>query len=317
MSYWLSRFARLASVLLAVTFATFAFVSLLPGDTVDAMLGANASQGDREQARLDLGLDEPILLRYAEWLGDAVQGDLGSSYRTTQPVTEAIGQRLPVTLQLILMSQLIAFLVAVPIAVFGAMRPGSAVDSALSAVQLSLLAIPSYLLALVLMAVFAVNLGWFPTTGFVPFGDDPVQNLRSLLLPSLALGLETVPMYARVLRTDLVTTFNQDFIWYARAKGNSTSRIVVRHALRPASIGITTLSGITFGRMIGGAVLVETIFALPGIGRFTIDAINNRDFMALQGAVVVATVGFVVVNFCVDLLHGVIDPRLRSAEART
>jgi len=314
-NFWISRLLRLLAVLLAVSFIAFTFVSLLPGDTVDAMLGANASQEDRDAVRADLGLDDPLLIRYVDWLGDAVRGDLGVSYRTNQPVAEAIRERLPVTLELVALSQLIAFLLAVPIAIFGAMRPGSWLDKLLSAGQLTLLAIPSFLMALLFMAAFAVNLGWFPTTGYTPLGDGILDNLRSLLLPAAAMGLETVPMYARVLRTDLVNALDQEFIWYARAKGNSTSRIMIHHALRPASIGTVTLGGITIGRMIGGAVLVETIFALPGLGRFTIDAVNNRDFMALQGAVVVATVGFVTVNFLVDILHGIIDPRIRTAEA--
>ena len=315
MTFWVTRVLRLVAVLLAVTFATFAFVSLLPGDTVDAILGPNASQEDRDAAREDLNLDAPIVVRYVQWLGDAVQGDLGVSYRTNQPVSEAIQQRIWVTLELVLLSQLIAFLIAVPMAVLGAMRPGSLLDRGLSVVQLSLLSIPGYLFAVLLMAVFAVQLGWFPTTGYTAFLDGPLDNLRSLFLPSLALALETVPVYARVLRTDLVTTFDEDYVGFARAKGLPTKHIVMRHAVRPASIGTVTLAGITVGRMIGGAVLIETIFALPGIGRFTIDAINNRDFMALQGAVVVATVGFVVVNFAVDVLHGVIDPRIRAAGA--
>ncbi|MFM7046212.1 MAG: ABC transporter permease, partial [Ilumatobacteraceae bacterium] len=247
---------------------------------------------------------------------DAVTGDLGQSYRTRQPIAEALGERLGVTLQLVVLSQLIALALAVPMGIFGAMRPGSWLDRAISAVQLGLIATPGYLVAIALIAVFAVQLGWFDTTGYVPLTEDPLGSLKSLLLPAIALGLEPVAMYARVLRTDLISTFDQDFVWFARAKGNPTRRIVLRHALRPSSIGVVTLAGITLGRMIGGTVLVESIFALPGLGRFTIDAISNRDFMALQGAVVVLTVGFVLVNFAVDLLHGVIDPRIRTAVAR-
>lgn len=255
-------------------------------------------------------------MRYARWVADAVQGDLGVSYRTGQPVTEALSQRVGVTVQLVLMSQFIALALAVPMAIFGALKPGSWLDRALSGLQLAMLATPGYLVALTLMAIFAVKLGWFDTTGFVHFSDDPLGSLKSLLLPAIALALEQVALYSRVLRTDLVATFDQDFIWYARAKGNSTRRIVLRHALRPSSIGVITLTGISMGRMIGGTVLVETIFALPGLGRFIIDAINNRDFMALQGAVVVVTVGFVVVNFFVDILHGIIDPRIKVEVAR-
>jgi peptide/nickel transport system permease protein len=312
-SVLVSRLARLLAVLLAVTAASFCMVSLLPGDTVTAMLGANASEEDRAAVREQLRLDDPLPVRYARWVGDAVTGDLGTSYRTRQPVTEAIGQRIGVTLQLVVLSQLIALAVAVPMAVFGALRPGSIVDKLLSSAQLALLATPGYLVAVGLMAVFAVQLGWFDTTGYVRFTDNPLLNLKSLLLPALALAAEQIALYARVLRTDLVTTFDQDFIWFARAKGNSTRRIVLRHALRPSSIGIVTLTGISVGRMIGGTVLVETIFSLPGLGRYTIDAINNRDFMALQGAVVVLTVGFVLVNFVADLLHGVLDPRIRAS----
>jgi len=306
-----TRLARLLAVVLAVTFASYSMVSLLPGDVVVAVLGETSTEADRQAAREELNLDDPLPVRYVQWLGDALSGDLGQSYRTGQPVSEAIGQRLGVTLELVLLSQIFALLLAIPMAILGALKPGSFVDKALSGVQLALLATPGYLVAVVLMAVFAVNLGWFDTTGLVRFTESPFGNIKSLLLPSLALGLEQVAVYARVLRTDLVTTFDQDFIWYARAKGNSTSRIVLHHALRPSSIGLVTITGISIGRLIGGTVLVESIFALPGLGRYTIDAINNRDFIAVQGAVVVLTVGFVLVNFLVDVLHGAIDPRIR------
>lgn len=309
------RLLRLLAVLVAVTAASFSMVSLLPGDTVTAVLGERASEEDRALAREELHLDDPLPLRYARWVGGAVTGDLGISYRTRQPVAEALGQRIGVTLELVLLSQLIALALAIPMAVLSALRPGSWFDRTLSGTQLAMLATPTFLVAIALVAIFAVKLGWFATTGYVPISDGLFANLKSLLLPSLALALEQVALYARVLRTDLIATFDQDFIWHARAKGNSTARIVLRHAMRPSSIGLVTLAGITFGRMIGGTVLVETIFALPGLGRFTIDAINNRDFMALQGAVVVMTVGFVVLNVVADLLHGVIDPRIRSQRA--
>lgn len=307
---------RLVAVLLAVTAASFSMISLLPGDFATAVLGQNATAEQQQALREDLHLDDPLPVRYAQWLGNAVTGDLGVSYRSRQPVSEAIGQRVWVTVELVLLSQLIALALAVPMAMFAAMRPGSWLDRLLSSLQLAMLATPGYLVALGLMAVFAVKLGWFDTTGYTRFTDDPLGNLRSLLLPSLALGIEQVAVYARVLRTDLLNTFDQDFIWYARAKGNDTRRIVLHHALRPSSLGLVTLTGVSVGRMLGGTVLVESIFALPGLGRFTIDAINNRDFLQLQGAVVVITTGFVLVNFLVDLLHGVIDPRVRAEAAR-
>ncbi|CAB4363552.1 MAG: ABC transporter permease subunit [Actinobacteria bacterium] len=314
MSLFRSRLFRLLAVVMAVTFASYSMVSLLPGDVVTAVLGERATEADRVAARHDLHLDDPLPVRYGRWVAEAVTGDLGTSYRTHQPVSEAIGQRIWVTLELVFLSQLLALALAIPMAIFAALRPGSWIDRVMSGLQLGMLAVPGYLVAIVLMAVFAVKLGWFDTTGFVHFTDSPFGNIKSLLLPSVALGFEQVALYARVLRTDLVNTFNQDFIWYARARGLRTRRIVTHHALRPSSIGLVTLTGVSVGRMIGGTVLVESIFALPGLGRYTIDAINNRDFLALQGAVVVLTLGFVLVNFVVDILHGVIDPRIRAEE---
>jgi peptide/nickel transport system permease protein len=309
---WLAaRLAHLLAVVLAVTFATFAMVSILPGDTATAQLGPNATEEEREQLREELGLNDPLPVRYLRWLGDAVTGDLGTSTRTGQPITEALGQRMSVTLQLVLFSQVFALVLAVPMAVLSALRPGSWVDRFLTASSLAFLAVPGYLVAVALLAVFAVRLGWFPTTGYVRFTEDPLGNLQSLVLPAIALGLDSVAMYSRVLRADLAATFDMDHMWLARAKGLPTGRIVTRHAMRGASIGMVTLLGITAGRLIGGTVLIETIFSLPGLGRFTIDAITNRDFVALQGAVVVLTVGFVVVNFAVDIAHGFLDPRIR------
>lgn len=308
-----SRLARLIAVLLAVTFASFSLVSLLPGDAVTAILGERASEADRAQARADLGLDDPLILRYLSWLGRALQGDLGISYRTLQPVSEAIGDRIWVTLELVLLSQIIALAIAIPMAIVAAMRQGSVVDRGLSGVQLALLATPSYLVAVLLLAVFAVRLGWFPTVGWVPFTESPVGNLRILALPAIALGLEQVALYARVLRTDLARTLGEDFIYFARTKGASNWRIMTRHAIRPSSLGLVTLTGVSTGRLLGGTLLIEAIFSLPGLGRYTFDAINNRDFIALNGAVVVLTVGFVLINFAIDILLGVIDPRIRRS----
>ncbi len=187
---------RLVAVLVAVTAASFAMISLLPGDTVTTILGQNATEEQRAEAREELNLDDPLPVRYVRWAGDALTGDLGISYRTRQPVVEALGERIWVTLELVLLSQAIALLVAVPMAVLGALRPGSWLDRMLSGVQLAMLATPVYLVALALMVVFAVNLGWFDTTGYTRFTESPFENLRSLLLPSIALALEQVAIYA-------------------------------------------------------------------------------------------------------------------------
>ncbi len=307
----LARLVRLVLVLLAVTAASFSMISLLPGDTVDSVLGAKASAQDREKAREELHLNDPLPVRYVSWLSHATQGDLGKSYRTKQPVAEAIQQRIGLTLELVVLSQLIALLIATPMAVASALRPGKWLDQTSSALSLGMLAAPAYMLAVGMLAVFSAKLHWFSPTGFTRISEDVLDHFRTLTLPSLALALPEVAIYMRLLRSELINTFQQDYIWFARAKGLGTGAIVRRHALRPSSVGVITVAGVTMGRMIGGTVMVESIFALPGLGGYTIDAITHRDFLSLQGAIVVFTVAFVIINFLVDILYGVLDPRTR------
>lgn len=312
----LRRFVRLVLVLLVVTAASFSMVSLLPGDTVTSMLGDKASAEDQARAREELRLDRALPVRYAYWLSDAVRGDLGRSYVTKQPVTEAISQRLGITLELVLLSQIIALFFAVPMAVAAALNEGRALDKTLSGLSLGAQVAPSYIVAVGLLIVFATKLHWFNPTGIVHLSDNVVEHFKSLTLPALALGVQEIAMYMRLMRTELIDTLGQEYIWMARAKGVKKWDVIRKHALRPSSVGVITVAGVTIGRMIGGTILVEVIFALPGLGRFTVDSINNRDFMALQGAVVVFTVGFVVINFLVDVLYGVLDPRTRAGTMR-
>jgi len=206
---------------------------------------------------------------------------------------------------------LIALLIATPIAIASALRPGKWLDQTSSALSLGMLAAPAYMLAVGMLAIFSAKLHWFAPIGFTRISENVFEHFRTLTLPSLALALPEVAIYMRMLRSELINTFQQDFIWFARAKGLSIRKIVVRHALRPSSTGVITVAGVTMGRMIGGTVLVENIFALPGLGGYTIDAITNRDFLALQGAIVVFAVGFVMINFVVDMLYGILDPRIR------
>lgn len=307
----LRRLVRLVLVLLVVTAASFSMVSLLPGDTVTAVLGDKASTQDQEAARKELRLDRALPVRYAYWLRDALHGDLGRSYVTQQPVTEAISQRFGITLELVLLSQLLALLVAVPMAVIAALNQGKIVDKTLSGLSLGAQVTPSYVMAVGLLVLFATKLHWFNPTGIVHFSDNVVEHFKSLTLPALALGLQEIAMYMRLMRTELIDTLGQEYIWLARAKGVKKWNVIRKHALRSSSVGVITIAGVTIGRMIGGTILVEVIFALPGLGRFTVDSISNRDFMALQGAVVVFTVSFVVINFLVDVMYGILDPRTR------
>lgn len=315
MSELLRRLVRLALVLLVVTAASFSMISLLPGDTVTSVLGDKASAQDQAEVRKELRLDRPLPVRYAYWLRDAVQGDLGRSFVTKQPVTEAISQRFGITLELVLLSQLLALLVAIPMAIAAALNEGKVLDKTLSGLSMGAQVMPSYIVAVGLLILFATKLRWFDPTGIVHLSDDVVGHFKSLTLPALALGLQEIAMYMRLMRTELIETLGQEYIWLARAKGVSKWNVIRKHALRPSSVGVITIAGVTIGRMIGGTILVEVIFALPGLGRFTVDSISNRDFMALQGAVVVFTVSFVAINFLVDAMYGLLDPRTRARAA--
>lgn len=312
MNVAVARVTHLLLVLLAVTFLAFSLISLLPGDTVTAVLGENATAEDMALAREELHLNDPLISRYGRWLGDAMQGDLGRSYRTKEKVVDAIKQRIPVTLELVLLSQLVALAISVPLAIIAAVRRGGLTDRIIGGSALAMLAAPSYMVAIGLMAIFAVKLGWLPSGGFVRLTENPLENLKALILPVTALAVQEVASYMRLLRSDLIDTLQQDFIWLARAKGVSGGNIIRRHALRSSSVGLLTLAGVTLGRMMGGAVLIEVIYQLPGLGRYAIDAIANRDFTALQGAIVVFTVSFVLINFLVDMAYGYLDPRTRA-----
>lgn len=310
------RLVRLVVTLLAVTFFTSMMFELLPGDPALAVVGAdtfNVTPERVEEARRELDLDEPAPVRYANWLGDAVTGDLGSSFRTRQPVADAITERLPVTLQLMVMAQLFALGFALLVAPLAALRPGRIYDRATTTLSFGLLAVPTFIGGLIVVYVVAVQLEWLPATGYTHFGDDPADNVRSLLLPAIALAAPEAAVYARLLRSEMVTTLQEDYILMARANGLPTWRVLLRHALKPSSFSLLTIMGISIGTLIGGSVIVESIFGLPGLGRLAVDAIGNRDFITLQGVVAVVTVGFVIVNFLVDLAYYVLDPRLRHA----
>ncbi|MAT06734.1 MAG: peptide ABC transporter [Acidimicrobiaceae bacterium] len=308
----LRRVPRLVLTLLAVSFCTFLLTNLLPGDPALTILGENASDEQIEALRADLRLDDPILVRYVAWLGDALTGDLGTSYRTGQSVTDAIIERLPVTLELGIVSLALSLIVAIPLGVWSAYRAGGLVDRFLTTASFGLMAVPGFMLALFLIIVFAVRLGWLPSTGWVRFSEDPVGNIRSVILPAIALGANEIAVFMRVLRSDMLTTLNQDSITMARAKGLSAGRILTFHALRPSSLSLVTIIGVQIGAIIGGSVIIETMFALPGVGRLLIDSIAERDLVTVQGLALVIGVSVIVVNFITDSIYGFIDPRIRD-----
>lgn len=307
------RLIRLAVVLVVVTFLSFALVNLLPGDPTTRILGLGATAEAQAELRHDLGLDRPLLVRYASWLGGVFTGDLGTSYITQIPVAESLATRLPVTLELVILAQILALGAAVPLAVIAARRAGGLIDRSITTLSLGLLSTPVFVSGVVLIAAFAVYWRLLPATGSVPLSVDPVGNLRSMLLPSVTLAAGQLAVYARLLRTDLISTLQEDYITLARARGFSPRRILWRHALRPSLISLVTVIGLNLGTLIGGAFIIETLFGLPGIGRLVVDSIFARDYLVVQGGVVLVSVGYVAVNFAVDLLYPAIDPRIRRA----
>lgn len=315
---WLVRqLVRLVVVLFCVTLLTYMIVNILPGDVAIVILGSLATPEDIAGLRADLGLDRPMLVRYFDWLGSALSGDLGRSYRSGEPVVQAILDRLPVSLQLMVMAQVIALGIAIPVALLSVRRPGGIFDRISASAAFGFLAMPNFMLGIVLIYLFSVTLDLLPATGFTPMSEGLWDNFESMILPSLTLGLIEWTVLMRVLRSDLLTTLKEDFILLARAKGLPQWRVLLQHALRPSSFTLITILGLSIGGLIGGAVIVEQIFALPGVGRLLLGGIFNRDLILVQGTVAFIAVGFVVINFLVDMLYAVLDPRVRHVRFRS
>lgn len=315
--HWLARqLLRLVAVLFCVTLVTFLIVNILPGDVTIVILGTLATPQDIAGLRADLGLDRPMLVRYFDWLGSALSGDLGRSYRNGEPVAQAIADRLPVSLELMILAQLVALGIAIPVALLSVRKPGGWFDRISASAAFGFLAMPNFMLGIVLIYLFSVSFDLLPATGFSPLSDGLWDNLESMILPALTLGLIEWTVLMRVLRSDLLTTLKEDFILLARAKGLPPWRVLLQHALRPSSFTLITVLGLNIGGLIGGAVIVEQIFALPGVGRLLLGGIFNRDLILVQGTVSFIAAGFVIINFLVDMLYAVLDPRVRHVRFR-
>jgi peptide/nickel transport system permease protein len=309
------RLLYLLPVLLAVSLLTFLMASLLPGDLAYVILGDQAEPDKVAALQHDLGLDQPIFWRYLRWLGHAVQGDLGRSFRTGQTVFQAVVERLPISFELMIFAEVAGLIIGIPLAIICAVKSGSAFDRFMTGGAFGMLSLPSFLSAILLIYLFAVQLRWLPATGYIPFTEDPIANIRCFVLPALTLALGEWPVLMRVLRSDMIATLQEDYIQMAKAKGLKPWRILLVHALKPSSLTLVTVTGINIGRLIGGALIVETIFALPGIGRLLVGSIYSRDLIILQGVVLIVASGFVIMNFIVDMLYAVIDPRIRHGRA--
>ncbi|HEV8642223.1 MAG TPA: ABC transporter permease [Methylomirabilota bacterium] len=298
-------------LLFLVSLVVFSFVHVLPGDPAVLFLGEEATPETLAQFRTRLGFDRPLTAQYAEWLGGALQGNLGRSLRTNQPVTEAILQRLPVTLELLAAALLVSLAIAIPMGIVSAVKRNSGVDLMSTVFALVGFSMPNFWLGLILIYVFALFLRWLPPSGFVPLPADLADNLRSLILPAITLGTALAALVTRQLRSGMLEVLRQDYVRTAQAKGLSQRLVVGKHALKNALIAVVTVVGLQIGGLLGNTIITETLFALPGVGRLMIDAIFSRDFFIVQGVILFLAVGYVLSNLVVDVVYSYLDPRIR------
>jgi len=302
----------LVTTLLAVSLLTFLLTSLLPGDPAVAILGANGvTQESIAAVRKQLDLGHPLPARYLSWLGHAVHGDLGRSYVLNRSVGSQIHARLPITLEIIVLSLVLALVVAIPLGVVTAYKSSSLGDKVASIGTFVGLAVPNFVVGVFLILIFAVHWRLLPPSGWVALSKDPIANLKTAALPAVTLALPQIAVFSRLLRGDMRATLDEDFVSFADAKGLSTRRILLGHALRPSSFSLVTVAGLQVGFLIGGTVVIETLFNVPGIGQLLVNGIYQRDLVTVQGVTLFVATAFVIVNFVVDILYTVLDPRIR------
>jgi peptide/nickel transport system permease protein len=309
----LRRLLSAIPTLILVSLFVFTLQKLLPGDPVLAMAGEERDPAVMEYLREKYRLNDPLPLQYLHWVGNVLQGDFGTSLRTEQPVTTLLASKLPVTLELAVLALAIALLIGIPTGVISAVRKGTSVDYAANVFALSGISIPHFWLGILLIMIFAVKLQWLPASGFVPLGEDLGQNLKTLLLPSFVLGAGLSGVLMRHTRSAMLEVLRADYVRTARAKGLFPRAVILKHALRNALMPIVTLTTLLFGELLGGAVLTEQVFSIPGFGKMIVDAVFNRDYAVVQGVVLCVAIGFLLLNLLADVLYRMINPRLRTA----
>ena len=309
--YVLRRLLAVVPVMLVVATVAFVLIHLAPGDPASVIAGPYASADDVAKLRHQLGLDEALPVQLVRWYGRLLRGDLGDSIFLRRPVTEAIVDRLEPTLLLTTWATLIAVLIGVPAGIVSARYHNSAIDQSLMGLALVGLSVPNFLLGLLMILVFGVWLGWLPVAGYVPLDEGVWRNVRSLVMPSLALGLVQSALIARITRSSMLDVLREQFVLTGRAKGLAENIVVYKHVLKNAIIPTLTVIGITFALLIGGAVVIETVFNIPGLGRLIISAVLRRDYPVIQGVVLLIAVTYTAVNLLVDLAYLVVDPRVR------
>ena len=299
--------------LLIVSVFVFSLQKLLPGDPILAMAGEERDPQVLEHLREKYRLNDPVPIQYFHWLGGVLQGDLGISLRTNQPVTELIAEKLPVTIQLAIMAIFFAFAIGIPMGIIAAVKKNTVFDYLANFVALSGLSIPNFWLGIMLILLVSVRLGWLPASGYEPFFSDPVRSLQTMIMPAFVLGNALAATLMRHTRSAMLSVLSADYIRTARAKGLAERAVVLEHSFRNALLPIVTLSALLFGELLAGAVLTEQIFTIPGFGKLIVDAVFNRDYAVVQGVVLCTAVGFILMNLLADILYFVLNPRMRTA----
>jgi len=311
------RLVRLLATVFAVSFLTFFMTSLLPGDPINFLIPPDATRDEAvvEQLREELGLNDPFIIRYRNWATDVVRGDFGRSYVTQQPVLSEITARLPVTAELAIVAVFMSVFFAVPLGIASAYKQGKAVDNTISAVVQFLLSIPPFVVGIFLIWGVALKLGLLPATGWTRISQSLSGNIKTVILPASALALSQLAVFTRLVRADMISTLQENYVLSARAKGLTDRYVLFRHAFRPSSLSLITVVGLNIGALLGGTVVIEQLFAVPGLGRKLLESINNRDIIVVQGIVLFISTVYVIINTAVDLIYMVVDPRIRIKSA--
>lgn len=309
--YLLSRLVQAIPVLFIASAAVFLVLRLVPGDPAEALAGEEASPERVDEIRVQLGLNDSLGEQYVRWVGNLASGDLGTSFRHGLPVTRLLHLALPPTIELAVAGYAIALLIGIPLGVAAGMSPRSKWDWVLSGYTVVALGVPNFVVGILMLWVFSVELGWLPTAGRVAFFSDPRASVEHLLLPSVSLGTGLAAVLARYTRTSVAEVMGQDFIRTARAKGLAPTTVVIRHALRNALVPVVTIVALQVGQLLAGAVVIEQIFTRPGLGRLIVESINNRDYLVVQSSLVVLVTIFIAVNLAADIAYGMLDPRIR------
>jgi peptide/nickel transport system permease protein len=312
--YVLRRVAQSVVVLLGVSLIVFGLVQLVPGDPIRLSLGTRFDPETYAALRERAGFDQPLPVQYLSYVGGALTGDLGVSFRTGQPVTEALMARLPATLSLALCGLLVALCIAVPLGVISAMRSGSWADHVATVVSQIGVSIPDFWMAILLILLLSGTFGLLPPSGYVPLSEDPVAWASHMVMPAVTIGVVSGAILTRFIRAAVLESLGEDHVRTARSKGLREGLVLRRHVLRNALIPIITVTGVQLATLLGGVIVVEVIFAWPGVGRLTLDAVESRDYPVLQGAVLLIATLFLLVNLLVDLLYAAVDPRIRYSK---